>query len=129
MYDVTFKHYLTAIKTRKLNLRICLCFVFVLFHRLSQVIVTKEPDIHFLDDETVEGVTLVRDFEQVRQMQVLLGNYVGARVFEHTFFPALWAIPLAMENIHQLESKPHFMTPKPTGPRFLCYIDSSGQTY
>ncbi|XP_046651894.1 mRNA-capping enzyme-like [Daphnia pulicaria] len=66
-------------------------------------------------------------------MQVLLGNYVGVRVFEHTFFPALWAIPLSMENIHQVHSKSHFMrdfmTPKPSGPRFLLYIDSSGQTY
>jgi hypothetical protein len=82
-----------------------------------------------MDDETVEGVSHVRDFEEVRQMQVLLEKFVGARVFEHTFFPALWAIGLFMENIHQVQSKPHFMMPKPSGPRFLLYIDSSGQTY
>jgi hypothetical protein len=86
-----------------------------------------------MDEEPVEGVSLVTDSQLVRQMQVLLGNYVGARVFEHTFFPALWAIPLSMENIHQVQSKSHFMrdfmTPKPSGPRFLLYIDSSGQTY
>ncbi len=62
-------------------------------------------------------------------MQVLLGKFVGASVFEHTFFPALWAITSSMENIHQVQSKPHFMMPKPSGPRFLLYIDSSGQTY
>ena len=82
-----------------------------------------------MDEEPVQGVNLVGDPELVRQMQILLGNYVGACIFEHTFFPALWAIPLSMENIYQLESKPHFMIPKPTGPRFLLYIDSSGQTY
>ena len=62
-------------------------------------------------------------------MQVLLGKFVGASVFEHTFFPALWAITSSMENIHQVQSKPHFMMPKPSGPRFLLYIDSTGQTY
>jgi hypothetical protein len=79
-----------------------------------------------MDEEPVDGVRLVRDSQLVRQMQVLLGNYVGARIFEHTFFRA---IPLSMENIHQLESKSHLMTPKPSGSRFLLYIDSSGQTY
>jgi hypothetical protein len=59
----------------------------------SQAIVTKEPDIHFMEDETVEGVSLVRDFQQVRQMKVLLGKFAGARGFEHTFFPALWTTP------------------------------------
>jgi hypothetical protein len=82
-----------------------------------------------MDEEPVDGVSLVRDSQLVRQMQVLLGNYVGACIFEHTFFPALWAIPLSMENIHQVQSKPHFMMPKPSGPRFLLYIDSTGQTY
>lgn len=79
-----------------------------------------------MDEDPVQGVSFVRDSQLVREMQVLLGNYVGARIFEHTFFRP---IPLTMENIHQLESKSHFMTPKPTGPRFLLYIDSSGQTY
>jgi hypothetical protein len=89
----------------------------------------NEPDIHFMDEETVEGVSLVRDFKFVRKMQVLLGKVVGASVFEHTFVPALWAIPFSMKNIHQVQSKPHFVMPKPSGPRFLLYIDSSGQTY
>lgn len=62
-------------------------------------------------------------------MQVCLGEYVGARIHEHTFFPALWAVHLTMANIHLLESKSYFVTPKPTGPRFLLYVDSSGQIY
>jgi hypothetical protein len=73
-------------------------FVCVLFHRLSHQFLTKEPDIHFMDEEPVDGVSLVRDSQLVRQMQVLLGNYVVACIFEHTFFPALWAIPLSMKT-------------------------------
>jgi hypothetical protein len=98
--------------------------------RLSHQFLTKEPDTNFLDDELVEGVSLVTDSQLVREMQLRLGKYVGARNHEHTIFPAAWAINLTMENIHQLELNPHFMvTPKPEGPRFLLYVDSSGQIF
>ena len=92
---------MTEIITRKLNLTIFLYSVCVLFHRHQ--FITKEPDINFMDEEPVEGVSLVTDSQLVREMQVLLGNYVGARIFEHRFLPALYAVPLSMENIHQLQ--------------------------
>jgi hypothetical protein len=37
---------------------ICLYFVCVLFHRLSHQFITKEPDVNFLDEEPVQGVSL-----------------------------------------------------------------------
>ena len=97
-------------------------------YRLSHQFLTKEPDT-FLDDELVEGVSLVTDSQLVREMQIRLAKYVGARIHEHTFFPAMWAVNLSMENIHQLELQPAFVTPKPEGPRFLLYVDSSGDIY
>ena len=62
-------------------------------------------------------------------MQVRLAKYVGVQIPNHTIFPAAWAVHLTMENIHQLELNPHFVTPKPEGPRFLLYVDSSGDIY
>jgi hypothetical protein len=96
--------------------------------RLSHQFLTKEPDT-FLDDELVEGVSLVTDSQLVREIKIRLGKYVGARIHEHTFFPAMWAVNLSMENIHHLLLNPTFVTPKPEGPRFLLYVDSSGDIY
>jgi hypothetical protein len=97
--------------------------------RLLHQFVTKEPDTNSHDDELVEGVSLLTDCQLVQGMKIRLGKYVGAQIHEHTFFPATWAVHLSTENIHQLELNPPFVMPKPEGPRFLLYVDSSGDIY
>jgi hypothetical protein len=50
------------------------------------------PDTKFLDDEDVEGVHLLNDFDLVREMQVRLGEFAkGPR----NIFPAMWPVSLS----------------------------------
>ncbi|XP_046456075.1 mRNA-capping enzyme-like isoform X2 [Daphnia pulex] len=85
------------------------------------------PDTKFIDNEDVEGVHLVNDFDLVRQLQVRLGEFAkGPR----NIFPAMWPVSLSTKNVQSLASKPYYVVgPKPAGPRFLLYIDSSGDIF
>ena len=79
-----------------------------------------------MDNEDVEGVHLVNDFDLVREMQVRLGKFAKGPT---DFFPAMWPVSLSTKNIHSLASKPYVVAPKPSGPRFLLYVDPSGDVF
>ena len=80
-----------------------------------------------MDNEDVEGIHLVMDFDLVRELQIRLGKFIsnGPR----DFFPAMWPVSLSTDNVHLLASMPYVVAPKPTGPRFLLYIDPSGDMF
>ncbi|KZS02021.1 Uncharacterized protein APZ42_001098, partial [Daphnia magna] len=42
------------------------------------------------------------------------------------FFPVNWPVSLTTENIDKLKSSPYVVAPKPSGTRFLFYVDSDG---
>jgi len=41
----------------------------------------------------------------------------------------MWPVVLSTKNVNLLASKPYVMGPKPSGPRFLLYIDPSGDIF
>jgi hypothetical protein len=79
-----------------------------------------------LDNEDVEGVHLVTDFDLVRDIQVLLGRFTKGPT---NIFPAMWSVSLSMKNVNRLASGPYVVGPKPSGPRFMIYIDHSGDNF
>lgn len=79
-----------------------------------------------MEGQQVDGVHLLTDLDKAKQLQVLIGNYAHGST---DFFPAMWPVSLCTDNIHQLESQSYVMAPKPVGPRFLLYIDSSGRIF
>jgi hypothetical protein len=68
----------------------------------------------------------VNDFDLVREMQVRLGKFANGQT---DFFPVMWPVSLSTENVHSLASEPYVVAPKPSGPRFLLYIDHSGDNF
>jgi hypothetical protein len=69
----------------------------------------------------------VNDFDLVREMQVRLGKFAKGQT---DFFPVMWPdVSLSTENVHSLAWEPYVVAPKPSGPRFLLYIDSSGDIF
>lgn len=80
----------------------------------------------FLKDERVDGVSLVPDYDLVRELQVKLGRFARGPL---DFFPANWPFSLGMNNIQQLETEPYVASPKPVGVRYLLYIDSEGNMF
>ncbi|KAI9556336.1 hypothetical protein GHT06_018910 [Daphnia sinensis] len=83
-------------------------------------------DTKFYDGQDVEGIHLLTDFDQVRQLQVRLGRFAHG---PEDFFPANWPVSLSTENIHKLTFGSYVVAPKPIGPRFFLYIDSSGEVF
>jgi hypothetical protein len=80
----------------------------------------------FFNGEQVEGIELVTNFEQVRELHVRLGEYAKG---PKNFFPAMWPVKLSKEKLKLLETEKHFVIPKPTGTRYLLYVDPSGQMF
>ncbi|KAK4023699.1 hypothetical protein OUZ56_009098 [Daphnia magna] len=91
--------------------------------RPDSVFTRIEPNTKFLDGHDVEGVHLLTDFEQVRELQVRLGRFSKG---PEDFFPVNWPVSLTTENIDKLKSSPYVVAPKPSGTRFLFYVDSDG---
>lgn len=85
-----------------------------------------DPDVKFYENEDVDGVHLMTDFDMARQLQIKIGKYAKGPL---DFFPVMWPVNLSNENINFLETAPYVMVPKPVGPRFLLYVDSSGSIY
>ncbi|KAI9556338.1 hypothetical protein GHT06_018912 [Daphnia sinensis] len=83
-------------------------------------------DTKFYDGQDVEGIHLLTDFDQVRQLQVRLGCYSKG---PQDFFPVNWPVALSADNIDKLTSGPYVVAPKPKGPRFLLYVDLSGEVF
>jgi hypothetical protein len=102
---------------------IVLCVALI---RFSGQFLEINPDAKFLDGEQVEGIHLVTDFDLVRQLQVRLGQCANGPT---NFFPAMWPVNLSTGNISSLESKPHVVTPKPYGTRYLLYVNPSGEMF
>uniref|UniRef100_A0A0P5PKB4 Mrna-capping-enzyme n=1 Tax=Daphnia magna TaxID=35525 RepID=A0A0P5PKB4_9CRUS len=83
-------------------------------------------DTKFYDGQDVEGIHLLTDLDQVRELQVRLGRFSKG---PKNFFPVNWPVSLSTENISNLTSGNYVVAPKPTGPRFLLYVDSSGEMF
>lgn len=66
------------------------------------------------------------DLDQVRELQVRLGRFSKG---PKKFFPVNWPVALSTENISNLTSGNYVVAPKPTGPRFLLYVDSSSEMF
>lgn len=96
---------------------------FRLINRPDSVFTRIEPNTKFLDGHDVEGVHLLTDFDQVRELQVRLGRFSKG---PEDFFPVNWPVSLTTENIDKLKSSPYVVAPKPSGTRFLFYVDSDG---
>lgn len=94
--------------------------------KLESVFTRIDPDTKFFDGKDVEGIHLLTDFDQVRELQMRLGSFSRG---PQNFFPANWPVSLSTENKYMLSSRPYVVAPKPTGPRFLFYIDSSGEMF
>jgi hypothetical protein len=85
------------------------------------------PDTKFIENEEVEGIHLVMDFDLVRELQVRLGKFISTGPKD--FFAAMWPVSLSTENVHSLAMSSYVVAPKPTGPRFFLYIDPSGDIF
>ncbi|XP_046655756.1 mRNA-capping enzyme-like isoform X2 [Daphnia pulicaria] len=85
-----------------------------------------DPEAKFHENEQVEGVRLVTDFDLVRQLHVRLGEFAKGPT---DFFPALWPVTLSNENIHFLASESYDVVPRANGTRYLLYVDLAGQIY
>jgi hypothetical protein len=75
----------------------------------------------------VEGVHLLTDYDLVRELQVRLGKFIPKG--KKDFFSVMWPVSLSTDNVHLLASEPYVVGPKPSGPRFLLYVDPSGDIF
>jgi len=83
-----------------------------------------DPNMPFLLGEHIDGISLEKDFEVVKELRVRLGR------FNHgpfDFFPVNWPVASDSRVIKQLEKEPFVVAPKPNGVRFLLYVDSEGK--
>ncbi|KAI9556339.1 hypothetical protein GHT06_018913 [Daphnia sinensis] len=95
--------------------------------RKSRSMFTRiDPNTKFFEGKDVDGIHLLTDFDQVRELQVRLGHFCKG---PEDFFPSNWPVSLSAENIHMLTSNPYVVIPKATGPRFLLYADSHGKMF
>ena len=104
---------------------ITIYFVFVT-SRFAGEFIGIDRNAKLIEDEQVNGVHLVTDYNRVRDMHVLLGRYTKGPL---NFFPGMTGISLSMKKIPMLESEPYVVSPKPTGTRFLLYVNASGQIF
>ncbi|EFX79314.1 hypothetical protein DAPPUDRAFT_319589 [Daphnia pulex] len=86
-----------------------------------------KPDTKFLEGDKVEGVHLLTDYDLVRELQVRLGKFIPKG--KKDFFSVMWPVSLSTDNVHLLASEPYVVGPKPSGPRFLLYVDPSGDIF
>ena len=82
-----------------------------------------DPDAKFLNDEDIDGVELVMDFDLVKELQRRLGLFAHGPT---NFFAANWPVSLSMDTIQQLKTSPYVASPKPAGIRYMLYIDADG---
>ena len=90
----------------------------------------KDEDVlkvTFLEDENVDGITLVQQSNYVRELQIRLGDFNrGPR----NRFPGNTAILLNKTTMSKLkQAGPVVMAPKPLGIRYLLYVDPIGKMY
>ncbi len=75
----------------------------------------------------MEGVHLLTDYDLVRELQVRFGKFIPKG--KKDFFSVMWPVSLSTDNVHLLASEPYVVGPKPSGPRFLLYVDPSGDIF
>jgi hypothetical protein len=97
------------------------------FRIYSETFSRINPDTKFIENEEVEGIHLVMDFDLVRELQVRLGRFISNGTSD--FFAAMWPVSLSTDNVHSLARSSYVVAPKPTGPRFFLYIDPSGDIF
>ena len=86
-----------------------------------------DRDAKFLEDEEVDGISLVEDSDFVKQIRGKLGHYTHGPV---DWFPVNWAVSLNQSNINRLASTPYVVAAKPHHTRrYLLYIDSDGEIF
>ena len=83
--------------------------------------------VTFLEKENIDGVSLVQNFNFVRDLQIRLGDFnQGPR----NRFPVNQPIFLNVTNIKKLKAAgPVVVAPKPQGLRYLLYVDPKGNMY
>ena len=86
-----------------------------------------DSNAKFLEEEEVEGISLVEDLDLVKQIHSKLGHYThGPR----DWFPVSWAVSLNQSNLHLLETTTYVVASKSRAlRRYLLYVDSEGQVY
>ena len=86
-----------------------------------------DSNAKFLEEEEVEGISLVEDLDLVKQIHSKLGHYThGPR----DWFPVSWAVSLNQSNLHLLETTAYVVASKSRAlRRYLLYVDSEGQVY
>ena len=97
------------------------------FRIYSETFSRINPDTKFIENEDIEGIHLVMDFDLVRELQVRLGKFISNGTDD--FFAAMWPVSLSTDNVHSLAMSSYVVAPKPTGPRFFLYIDPSGDIF
>ena len=97
------------------------------FRIYSETFSRINPDTKFIENEDIEGIHLVMDFDLVRELQVRLGKFISNGTDD--FFAAMWPVSLSTDNVHSLARSSYVVAPKPTGPRFFLYIDPSGDIF
>ena len=74
----------------------------------------------------MDGITLVTDFDFVKQMQLKFSLFTN---WSKEFFPVIWPLALNKKNLKHLTWSSYVVTPKPRGHRYLLYVDSYGDIY
>lgn len=78
------------------------------------------------NDEDVDGVSLVTDYDLIKRMQLELNKCTS---LGGGFLPGNWPVSLSQDNITQLASNSYVVAPKPHGSRYFLYVDSVGDVY
>ncbi|XP_057374510.1 mRNA-capping enzyme-like [Daphnia carinata] len=92
----------------------------------DKVFTRIELDTKFYEGQDVEGIHLMTDFDHVRELQVRLARFSKG---PDDFFPVNWPVSLSTKYIKKLTPSQYVVAPKPNGPRFLLYVDSSGEMF
>ncbi len=83
----------------------------------------------FIEDEQVDGISLISDRNLINELQIKLRDFARARPNYHGFMGVSWFCRLNMNHIKLLKSKPYVVSPKPKGLRYLLYIDPEGNIF
>jgi len=90
----------------------------------------EEDDVpSFMEDEQVDGVSLLSDTKLVNELEIKLRDFARARPNFLGFIGVSWFARLSMEHLKALKTKPYLVVPTPKGVRYLLYIDHDGNMF
>ncbi len=104
-----------------------LLYLYFYFRKYQGDFAGIDPLATFLEKENVHGISLVKNFTFVRDVQIRLG------AFNHgpgNRFPVNWPVSLNKKTmIHLKNAGPVVVAPKPLGIRYLLYVDPKGKMF